>query len=64
MCQMSLKFPAMFDENPPHTFDKSEKTQNNKKTQKTLSKLDLGGGVDISRVGVDIINVSVGTDIK
>ena len=22
MCQMSMKLPAMFDQNPPHTFDK------------------------------------------
>ena len=22
MCHMSMKLPAMFDENPPHTFDK------------------------------------------
>ena len=22
MCQMSMKIPAMFDQNPPHTFDK------------------------------------------
>ena len=21
MCQMSMKLPAMFDQNPPHTFD-------------------------------------------
>ena len=22
MCQMSMKLPAMFDQNPPNTFDK------------------------------------------
>ena len=22
MCQMSMQLPAMFDQNPPHTFDK------------------------------------------
>ena len=22
MCQTSMKHPAMFDQNPPHTFDK------------------------------------------
>ena len=22
MCQMSMKLPAMFDQNPPHTLDK------------------------------------------
>ena len=22
MCRMSMKLPAMFDQNPPHTFDK------------------------------------------
>ena len=40
MCQMSMKLPAMYDQNPPHTFDKitSGKTDNNKKM---LSKLDL-----------------------
>ena len=39
MCQMSMKLPAVFDQNLPHTFDKnSEKTHNYKKT---LSKLDL-----------------------
>ena len=38
MCQMSMKLPAMFDQNPPHTFSQnSEKTHNYKK----LSKLDL-----------------------
>ena len=35
---MSMKLPAMFDQNSPHTFDKIlKKTQN----KKTLSKLDL-----------------------
>ena len=33
MCQMCMKLPAMFDQNPPHNFDKkSEKTDNNKNT--------------------------------
>ena len=36
MCQMYMKLPTMFDQNPPHTFDKIVK-----KLQKTLSKLDL-----------------------
>ena len=38
MCQMSMKRPAMFDQNPPHTFNKLGK---NTLQQKTLSKLDL-----------------------
>ena len=38
MCQMSVKLPAMFDQNPTHTFDKIVKKL---KTTKTLSKLDL-----------------------
>ena len=38
MCQMSMKLPAMFDKNPPHTFDKIVKKL---KTTKKLSKLDL-----------------------
>ena len=38
MCQMSMKHPAMFDQNPPHTFDKIVKKLI---TTKTLSKLDL-----------------------
>ena len=38
MCQMSVKLPAVFDQNPPQTFDKIVKKQI---TTKTLSKLDL-----------------------
>ena len=38
MCQMSMKLPAMFDQNPPYTFDKIVKKF---KTTKMLSKLDL-----------------------
>ena len=38
MCQMSMKLPAMFDQNPPHTFDKIVKKLI---TTKMLSKLDL-----------------------
>ena len=38
MCQMSMKLPAMFDQNPPHTFDKIVKKL---MTTKTLSKPDL-----------------------
>ena len=38
MCQMSMKLPAMFDQNPPHTFDKIVKKLI---TTKTLSKIDL-----------------------
>ena len=38
MCQMSMKLPAMFDQNPPHTFDKIVKKLI---TTKKLSKLDL-----------------------
>ena len=38
MCQISMKLPVMFDENPPHTFDKIVE---NRLQQKTLSKLDL-----------------------
>ena len=37
MCQMSMKLPAMFDQNPPHTFDKIVKKL---VTTKTISKLD------------------------
>ena len=39
MCQMAMKLPAMFDQNPTHTFDKIVKKLI---TTKTLSKLDLG----------------------
>ena len=35
---MSMKLPAMFDQNPPHTFDKIVK---NLITTKKLSNLDL-----------------------
>ena len=38
ICQMSMKLPAMFDQNPSHTFDKIVKKLI---TQKMLSKLDL-----------------------
>ena len=38
MCQMSMKLPTVFDQNPPHTFDKIVKKLI---TTKTLSKLDL-----------------------
>ena len=38
MCQMSMKLPAMFDQNPPHTFDKIVKKLI---TTKRLSKLDF-----------------------
>ena len=38
MCHMSMKLPAMFDQNPPHTFDKIVK---NSLQQKMLSKFDL-----------------------
>ena len=38
MWQMSMKLPAMFDQNPPHTFDKIVKKLI---TTKMLSKLDL-----------------------
>ena len=38
MCQMSMKHPAMFDQNPPHNFDKIAKKLI---TTKTLSRLDL-----------------------
>ena len=38
MCQMSMKLLAMFDQNPPHTFDKIVKKLI---TTKKLSKLDL-----------------------
>ena len=34
MCQMSMKLPATFDQNPPHTFDKIVKKS------KQPSKLD------------------------
>ena len=38
MCQMSMKLPAMFDQNPPHTFDKIvEKTRNYKKCPQSLT---------------------------
>ena len=38
MSQMSMKLPAMLDQNNPHTFDKIVKKIHNKKT---LSKIDL-----------------------
>ena len=38
MCQMSMKLPSMFDQNPSHTFDIIVEKQI---TKKTLSKLDL-----------------------
>ena len=38
MCHMSMKLPAMFDQNPPHTFDNIVK---NSIQQKMLSKFDL-----------------------
>ena len=40
MCQMSMKLPAMFDQNPPHTFDKIVKkltTKNYKKHSQSLT---------------------------
>ena len=44
MCQMSLKFPAMFDENPPHTFDiRVKKLKTTKKLKKRSQSLTLGG---------------------
>ena len=39
MCQMSMKLPAMFDQNPTQTFDKIRKKLIR---TKTLSELDLG----------------------
>ena len=38
MCQTSMKLPAMFDQNNPHTFDKIVKKLI---TTKMLSKLDI-----------------------
>ena len=38
MCQMSVKHPAMFDQNPPHTFGKIVKKLI---ATNTLSKVDL-----------------------
>ena len=38
MCHMSMMLPAMFDQNPPHTFDKIVE---NRLQQKMLSKLHL-----------------------
>ena len=40
MYQMSMKLPAMFDQNPPHTSDKIV-LKKNALQQKMLSKLDL-----------------------
>ena len=38
MCQMSIKLPAMFDPNPPHTFDKIlKKLITTKKCSKSLT---------------------------
>ena len=34
MCQMSMKLPAMFDQIPPHTFDKIVKKQKSKNALK------------------------------
>ena len=37
MCQMSMKLPDMFNQNPPHTFDKIvKKNHNNKKCSQSL----------------------------
>ena len=37
MYQMSMKLPAMFDQNPPHAFDKIvKKSHNNKKRSQSL----------------------------
>ena len=44
MCQMSIKLPTMFDQNPLHTFDKIVKKLI---TTKTLSKLTLGENVKV-----------------
>ena len=42
MCQMSLMLPAMFDQNPPHTFDKIvKKLIKTKNALYLTSKLDL-----------------------
>ena len=38
MCQVSMKLPVMFDQNPPHTFDKIVRKLI---TTKMLSMLDL-----------------------
>ena len=32
-----MKLPTMFDQNPPHTFDKIGKTHNNKKRSQSLT---------------------------
>ena len=38
MCQMSMKLSAMFDQNPPHTFDKIvEKKITTKKRSQSLT---------------------------
>ena len=37
MCQMSMKLPAITDQNSPHTFDKIVKTLNNKKRPQSLT---------------------------
>ena len=37
MCQMTMKFPAMFDENPPHTIDKIVKKLTTTKNAQSLT---------------------------
>ena len=44
MCQMSTKLSAMFDQNPPHTFDKIVKKL---RTTKMLSTLDPDPNVKV-----------------
>ena len=37
MCQMSMKLPATLDQNPPHTFDNTGKTDYKKKCFQSLT---------------------------
>ena len=41
MCEISIKLPAMLDQNPPHTFDNSENTDYNKKRSQSLTLSQL-----------------------
>ena len=47
MWQMSMKLPAMFDQNHPHTFDKMAKKPHNYKKRSQMNYVDphpTGGG--------------------
>ena len=37
MCQMSMKLPVTFDQNPPHNFDLDLKCQGHSRNQKLMT---------------------------